>query len=256
MRITPHNIIVIVWSMLTSCHSVPLAPQLRCDHIKDTLYTLTIDIPIPPSHVVYSDYITLTIDHPSITLASWKVHSQGITIFDKHFKKDKHVFTQAVVVSCQVCVDQASALSAHLHLSYVSGPRIQVHHQVFKLPIFQKQLPQQTLTNAHTLPQCIFPTPAQNPDTQTLSKNPAERDSSDCFGTGCLCMGIITLCAALLLLNQAQQENSETALHTGIIALVIAVVIIIHAYYALDSQLLHISHTTYLKPVERPVPYH
>lgn len=239
MRIIQWNVALVLLINTQQFYPVAVQPTIRCDHHKDNVYTLTILLPIIAPQIVYRDYVTLSIDHPEVTLSPWKATPESVIIFDKHFKKDKHAFTQSVIITCQAYVSHTIALPVHLHLSYVTGPRMHVHHKVLPCALdygVHIDTPQAEPTNT---PQSPITSASHNDainDTTQLSSPDAPRPATDCSGPGCMIMGITVLLAGLLLLNQADQEHSESSLHGGIITIIIAVLIMVHGYHALHSS--------------------
>gem|GEM_PF-5706124 len=219
-------------------YPVALQPTLRCNHHKNTTYTLTVILPISAPQIVYRDYVTLSIDHPDVTLTPWKATPESVTIFDKHFKKDKHVFTQSVIITCQAHISHPIMSPVHLHLSYVTGPRIDVHHTMLPCALdyaARSDTPQAEPTHLAQSPSPSAPRDDTPNDTDQLSSpDDAPTPATDCSGPGCMIMGIIVLLAGLLLLNKADQEDSESSLHGGIITIIIAVLIMVHGHHALQ----------------------
>jgi thioredoxin:protein disulfide reductase len=108
-------------------------PELTYRQLDDTSYELSIALPVPEKDALYADYISLSVDHPDITLSEWRPSLEPVNKYDVRFKKTKKMFVQPFTISLQISLADPSIDSANLHMNTFYRSQQKNEHQKFPL---------------------------------------------------------------------------------------------------------------------------
>lgn len=102
--------------------------------IDENTADLTIKIPKPNNAYIYSDYITISVDNPDVTLSSWTTNQEASSFYDKKFKTTKKIFKEPLSISLQAHLNRPLAHQAHLHLTYYATNDTHITKKIIPLP--------------------------------------------------------------------------------------------------------------------------
>src|SRR6266478_3220152 len=121
---------------------------MSCSVIDKDSYTkeITINFIVPKKDFIYKDFITCSVDDPTIMLSSWKANKPTVAHYDSSFKEAKQIFNEDFTVS-MILVPQFSlhsksgspsketedGVKAHLYCSYYRKSEKKINHALFPL---------------------------------------------------------------------------------------------------------------------------
>ncbi|MCX5922527.1 MAG: hypothetical protein NTX86_04340 [Candidatus Dependentiae bacterium] len=119
--------------------------QLNITPIHNNEQHITITFTLEPGDFVYKEYLTITADHPAITLSEWRSNSEAQAYYDTAFKETKKVYIQSFSITVTAKTENINLNDAQLHVSYYQHSS--KHIQTALCSLFQ-QSAQETTTFA------------------------------------------------------------------------------------------------------------
>lgn len=98
---------------------------------------ITITFIIPEKDFVYKDFISCSIDEPTVTLSPWKANKQSIEHYDPTFKETKQVFNETFSIAMTATINTWSAQPIHLYCSYYRKADKKINHALFSFTFAQ-----------------------------------------------------------------------------------------------------------------------
>lgn len=166
--------------LLFTVFSVSAQTHLSIKTIDAHTKQATVQIELMPGDKLYKDYLTLSVDNPHVTLASWETHNEPINYFDSSFKENKKVYTNSVTIVCDLKTDVNEPQMSNLHLCYYLASQKKIVEEVVPLIASQNQL-QEASETAFSIDipetQDVSATPINQPETKpsTPKKSLLER---------------------------------------------------------------------------------
>ncbi len=96
MRLMRLNRILLVLTFFTISLGQSNPRLITCTTIDTDHYTkeITVTFTVPKKDFIYKDFITFSVDDPTIILSSWKANKQSVAHYDSSFKEAKQVFNE------------------------------------------------------------------------------------------------------------------------------------------------------------------
>lgn len=102
---------------------------------------ITITFTVPEKDFIYKDFITCSVDAPTVSLSPWKANKQTVAHYDPSFKESKHVFNENFAITMtasslpKASTDKqcSSSNSVHLYCSYYRQSEKKINHVLFPL---------------------------------------------------------------------------------------------------------------------------
>lgn len=203
---------------------------LESTPIAQDTYGLVLTIPCSTSDAIYRDYIIVSADHSAIGLSPWKTQTPSVCVYDKRFKKDKHIFTQTLTLALQAHVKTTVMTPTHLHLTYVTQAQPMVIHTSFPLPTSGTQLPGPIAALSPT-PQPLMLTEQSPTRPLPLAVATAHTapDDEDCCGWRCLASGLLLIMLAFILYNDQKSTQLTLTRYAALLAFILGTLFVLHA---------------------------
>ena len=118
-----HRYHCFLWLLLGLCMTIN-AQKVNLETIPLNANTFQINLTIPLSsrEYLYADNISLAVDHPSLTISSWKSSIEPIMRYDHQYKEIKRIFeTSPVIIATLSKPDESLVDNASLHLVYYTN---------------------------------------------------------------------------------------------------------------------------------------
>jgi len=117
---------------------------MTCTMIDKDPYTKEIIISciVPKKDFIYKDFITFSVDDPTILLSPWKANKPSIAHYDSSFKEAKQIFNEDFTVSMIAKITSYTPETAHLYCSYYRKSEKKINHILF--PLYFKKTEQTT----------------------------------------------------------------------------------------------------------------
>lgn len=106
---------------------------LTTKRINQTATELSIEVDLAENDYMYKDYINFSVDHPAITLSSWKSSLDPVNHYDTTFKETKKIFNQKVIFTLIAHTADRTVPDAHLHFSYYTHAKNHLDELLFPL---------------------------------------------------------------------------------------------------------------------------
>ncbi len=103
--------------------------------LNEQTYAITLDVNLAPGDFVYKDYITISVDHPDVTLSDWQASSEPIDHYDPAFKKTKKIFNKSFSITLQAQTKKTNVQDAYLHFSSYHHKKKKIAHELFHLSL-------------------------------------------------------------------------------------------------------------------------
>lgn len=103
---------------------------------------ITIAFTIPKKDFIYKDFITCSVDNPTIILSPWKANKQPTTYYDSSFKEAKQIFNEDFTVTVSAVASAKEDFSANLYCSYYRKSDKKINHMSLPLifiPVIQAE---------------------------------------------------------------------------------------------------------------------
>lgn len=98
---------------------------------------ITITFIVPEKDFIYKDFISCSIDEPTVTLSPWKANKQSIEHYDPTFKETKHVFNETFSIAMTATINTWAAEPMHLYCSYYRKADKKINHALFSFAFTQ-----------------------------------------------------------------------------------------------------------------------
>lgn len=98
-------------------------------HTKEIMITFT----IPKKDFIYKDFITCSVNDPSITLSPWKANKPTVAHYDSSFKEAKQIFNEDFSINLSAVALAKENRSAYLYCSYYRHAEKKISHAQFPL---------------------------------------------------------------------------------------------------------------------------
>lgn len=99
---------------------------------------ITITFIVPEKDFIYKDFITCSVDEPTVTLSTWKTNKQSIEHYDPTFKETKQVFNETFsVFMTATTINTWSGEPIHLYCSYYRKADKRINHALFSFAFTQ-----------------------------------------------------------------------------------------------------------------------
>ncbi len=136
-------------------------------------YELVFDVPIAQGDSMYYDYLSFSVDHPNITVDSWKTSIEPISKYDTTFKKDKKIFTEPFTIAITLNVNNQDFTNARLHVAYYLKSQKNITQKSFPLTFKSNAPPVQIEDEQSPAPQqrTSITTPSSVPSWSTSLSN-------------------------------------------------------------------------------------
>src|SRR5436190_6843811 len=107
MRLSKKLLILLTFFTTSPGQTTP--GLMTCTVIDKDPFTkeITINFVVPKKDFIYKDFITCSVDDPTITLSPWKANKPTIAHYDSSFKEAKQIFNEDFTVS--IILRQASS---------------------------------------------------------------------------------------------------------------------------------------------------
>jgi len=114
---------------------------------------------IPEKDFIYRDFITCSVQEPTVTLSTWKTDKQSVSQYDPAFKETKQIFNETFSISIIITATPKACNSApiYLYCSYYRASEKKINHTLFTLvfsqPLEKNEYPDDPLLdNERTIP--------------------------------------------------------------------------------------------------------
>jgi hypothetical protein len=102
--------------------------------INDTVKEIVITFIIPEKDYIYKDFITCSVNEPTVTLSPWKASIQSINYYDASFKDTKQVFNENFSLTMIATTKKYDTEPVYLYCSYYRCSEKKINHIL--LPLF------------------------------------------------------------------------------------------------------------------------
>jgi hypothetical protein len=119
---------------------------------------ITITFIIPEKDFIYKDFISCSVDEPTVTLSPWKTNKQSVEHYDPTFKETKQVFNETFSVFMTATINAWSANPIHLYCSYYRKADKKINHALFSF-VFTQPLETNIQVHDATIEVHAEPTP-------------------------------------------------------------------------------------------------
>ena len=144
-----------------------------CNNEKE--YNLTLEIDVPENDFLYTDYLTITIDDPQISISSWETKTRVIQHFDPAFNETKKAFNQNTQLTMSLSSPNFNVIEqANLHVSYYLKSNNKVAVEVLPLN-FQQTIHDNSLETQVDIPEEEGIQPTQN-EQPVVAQNSQPKD--------------------------------------------------------------------------------
>ena len=136
MRLMRLNRILLVLTFFTISLGQSNPRLITCTTIDTDHYTkeITITFTVPKKDFIYKDFITFSVDDPTIVLSSWKANKQSVAHYDSSFKEAKQVFNEDFSITMLAAATPKQPInSAYLYCSYYRRSEKKINHALFLL---------------------------------------------------------------------------------------------------------------------------
>lgn len=83
-----------------------------------TTKEIIISFVVPQKDFIYKDFITCSVNEPSVQLSRWQANKQSTSSYDPYFNDTKHIFTEDFSISMVAIQNDCCRNPIHLHCSY------------------------------------------------------------------------------------------------------------------------------------------
>ncbi len=110
-----------LWLVLLSMLSIKADPKatIKTTQLDDQHLSIDITIPLDEGHYLYSDYIQISTNNPSVTLSPWKSSIEPVMHYDSTFKENRKIIKESPTLSFTVTKKGNGSLAdVYLRLVY------------------------------------------------------------------------------------------------------------------------------------------
>src|SRR5438105_1287428 len=104
------------------CHTKPEQNLVTCHSIdkNSTTKEIIISFVVPQKDFIYKDFITCSVNEPSVMLSPWQANKQSVNYYDPSFNDTKHIFNEDFSISMKATItkDDYCRNPIHLYCSY------------------------------------------------------------------------------------------------------------------------------------------
>jgi len=111
---------------------------------------LNLSVTLPEHDFIYSDYLNIYIDNPTVTLSEWQPSIKPINRYDHNFRETKTVFPGPFALTSSAYIPEIPERDTHLHISYYQHSRASFAHERIKLPFTPLHTPTVTTVPAES----------------------------------------------------------------------------------------------------------
>ncbi len=88
---------------------------------------------VPEKDFIYRDFITCSVQEPTVALSTWKTDKQSINQYDPEFKETKQIFNETFSISMTIIATPKACNSEpiHLYCSYYRASEKKINHTIF-----------------------------------------------------------------------------------------------------------------------------
>jgi len=120
---------------------------------------ITINFTLVDADFIYKDFLNCSIDHPAVTLSSWKSNKQSITYYDSSFKQAKQVFNEDFTITITATTQKPLTESLYLYVSYYRNSDKKINDIL--IPLYFTAIPsgntEHEINLAETINSNVFP---------------------------------------------------------------------------------------------------
>lgn len=102
--------------------------------ISNTAKEIVITFIVPEKDYIYKDFITCSVNEPTVTLSPWKASMQSVNYYDASFKDTKQVFNENFSLTMIVTTQKYDTEPVYLYCSYYRCSEKKINHII--LPLF------------------------------------------------------------------------------------------------------------------------
>ncbi len=96
--------------------------------ISDTVKEIVITFIIPEKDYIYKDFITCSVNEPTVTLSPWKASIQSINYYDASFKDTKQIFNENFSLTMIATTQKYDTEPVYLYCSYYRCSEKKINH--------------------------------------------------------------------------------------------------------------------------------
>ena len=97
---------------------------------------ITITFTVPKKDFIYQDFISCSIDEPTIILSTWKSNKKPISHYDSSFKEAKQIFNETFTITMTATIGDSIPLGpVHIYCSYYRRSEKKINHTIFPLDL-------------------------------------------------------------------------------------------------------------------------
>lgn len=121
--------------------------KTRLEPVNTITTNLVLDIDVAKDDYLYIDYLSISADHPGISISKWETYTPVVNHFDPFFNETKNAFAQPASLSMSLSADNWQEIDhAQLHVSYYLASQNSIVEQTIpiELHMMHAQAPLQT----------------------------------------------------------------------------------------------------------------
>ncbi len=127
------HVLLLIFFTISLGKSTPRLMEFNTTNINHYTKEITITFTVPKKDFLYKDFITYSVDDPTIVLSPWKSNKKPIIHYDSSFKEAKQVFNEDFTITMTAIAQKQNTDPIYLYCSYYRRSEKKINLTLFPL---------------------------------------------------------------------------------------------------------------------------